>query len=126
MNKDIYDKKKVYWNKIVLIYFDIIFRAQLDLLPTEMEEYEEWKKTFNIQKYTSEILKLLEKNEPIRKYQSEIVPQKMSQDDFWCKYFFHFNLYIKENGIYLLFNKYFLYFVCFVLFYCINIYSLHE
>ncbi|KAI9054299.1 hypothetical protein LZ554_001467 [Drepanopeziza brunnea f. sp. 'monogermtubi'] len=52
------------------------------------EEYESWKKTFNADNQTDEISKDLEKFTELRSSMEKLVPDTVSYEDFWARYYF--------------------------------------
>lgn len=65
--------------------------------PEQSDEYEKWKENFNSETNKSIISDLLIENSSMRLIYSKLVPAQISNDQFWCRYFFKTNLFEEEQ-----------------------------
>lgn len=73
------------------------FDAQLHVIHSSLgsfttdpisEEYETWKKAFDVEKKTEEISKDLENFSELRASMEKLVPDTVKYEDFWIRYYF--------------------------------------
>ena len=58
----------------------------------ENPEFEQWKEKFTLEQYTDQISELLADSSEVRGRHSTLVPSKLSNVDFWQRYFFRQHL----------------------------------
>ena len=58
----------------------------------ENPEFEQWKENFTLEQYTDQISELLADNSEVRGRHSTLVPSRLSNVDFWQRYFFRQHL----------------------------------
>ncbi|XP_011404601.1 PREDICTED: BSD domain-containing protein 1-like [Amphimedon queenslandica] len=56
------------------------------------DDYEKWKKGFDVSNIQEEISKLLVTSSSVRRLHSELVPSKVSYESFWSHYFYRIHL----------------------------------
>lgn len=65
--------------------------------PEPLSDYEKWSEDFNTDIYKTAISDLLIENSSIRLIYSKLVPAQLSNDQFWCRYFFKVNSFEEEH-----------------------------
>lgn len=65
--------------------------------PEQTEDYEKWKENFDSDANKSAISNILIENSSMRLTFSKLVPAQISNDQFWCRYFFKTNLFEEEQ-----------------------------
>lgn len=65
--------------------------------PEQTEEFITWKENFNSDSNKQIISDLLIENSSMRLIYSKLVPAQISNDEFWCRYFFKTNLFEEEQ-----------------------------
>ncbi|KAI3469489.1 hypothetical protein Pfo_026152 [Paulownia fortunei] len=65
----------------------------------ELEEsgYNEWKMGFRVEENREEIERLVEENGVIKEIYNEVVPGKVDEETFWCRYFYRVDKVVKAE-----------------------------
>lgn len=71
---------------------------ELYLTNSEDEAFDEFKKGFKLDSKTDEIADLLKQNVEFNKLSTSIVPEKVSYEEFWTRYFYLYDKILKEES----------------------------
>lgn len=65
--------------------------------PEEAEEFTKWKESFNPDDFKATVSDLLIENSSMHLIYSKLVPAQLSNDQFWCRYFYRINIFEEEQ-----------------------------
>ncbi|KAK4425750.1 protein Mo25 [Sesamum alatum] len=63
----------------------------------EESDYNEWRMGFRVEEKREEIERLVEENGVIKEIYDEIVPKKVDDETFWCRYFYRVDKVVKAE-----------------------------
>lgn len=63
----------------------------------EESDYNEWKMGFRVDEKREEIERLIKENGAIKEIYDEIVPKKVDEETFWCRYFYKVDKVVKAE-----------------------------
>lgn len=64
---------------------------------SDSEDFIKWKENFNLDIFKSTMSELLIENSSMRIIYSKLVPARLSNEQFWCRYFFRINIFEEEQ-----------------------------
>lgn len=63
-----------------------------------MKDYEKFLKTFSLSSHAAEISSILDEEQDVARYYTELVPIQIRPEEFWARYFYK-NLLLTRNGV---------------------------
>lgn len=74
---------------MIIVFFNI--KLKTCFLDGPLQKYKEWVSTFNLDDYQSQTVQILETVPEIQEYFSKLVPQTISETEFWHRYYYKVN-----------------------------------